>query len=291
VDDKSGSAQQNQYSGKKKISLLAHIKAVNARSPERATDYKFKKAKKPMSRFERATIGLAILGTLLGVITAVIFYRQFREMARQTGILNHQAQQAATDSIESTKKVERQLVIAQQQVKAAADFATALRDQLGLIRSNFAKEERPYMWPKADPIIFEKGQQLIWNVHLFNYGKSPAMRTRSCYILFTGDNAMPQATAFSTPDIIKECVKGAASGPIESESIAPPGDALFLTAHSIDLLTDDSIAFYRDSDFHVAMLVFLTYQDVAGNTYRSLFCTSHLRTGAMYSCGKNNDIH
>src|SRR5712692_3395764 len=48
---------------------------------------------------------LTLLLFVVGAITLRVFYKQFGEMQKQTGILNTQAQQAATDSVESAKKV------------------------------------------------------------------------------------------------------------------------------------------------------------------------------------------
>jgi hypothetical protein len=72
----------------------------------------------PMGVFERRMLRATWCGIGLAVITGVIFFFQFREMQKQSGILNTQAQQAAKDSIEASKKVEQQLSIAQAQVDA-----------------------------------------------------------------------------------------------------------------------------------------------------------------------------
>lgn len=67
---------------------------------------------------------------VVGIVTAWIFYRQFSEMKTQTGILNDQAKQAAADSIEAGKRVERQLDLAGKQVKAAQDSVNAIKQQM-----------------------------------------------------------------------------------------------------------------------------------------------------------------
>jgi len=46
---------------------------------------------------------------IVGIVTAIIFYRQFGEMKEQTRILNEQAKQAAADSVEAGRRVEKQL--------------------------------------------------------------------------------------------------------------------------------------------------------------------------------------
>src|ERR1700675_211091 len=50
-------------------------------------------------------VWITVLLFAVGVYTAWVFHRQFREMQTQTGILNTQAQQAAADSVEASKKV------------------------------------------------------------------------------------------------------------------------------------------------------------------------------------------
>jgi hypothetical protein len=34
-----------------------------------------------------------------------------------------------------------------------------------------------------------------------------------------------------------------------------------------------------------------TYEDISGNSYSTIFCAMHLRTGASAHCPKYNEIH
>ncbi len=87
-------------------------------------------SKNPMTRFERVTIALAVIGTLLAIGTAVVFYDQFGEMAAQTDALNIAARQARRDSAISDTKTQMQLKLATEQTKAAQDSVKAIQRQM-----------------------------------------------------------------------------------------------------------------------------------------------------------------
>jgi hypothetical protein len=75
-------------------------------------------------------VWITVLLFAVGVYTALVFHRQFKEMQKQTKILNDQAQQAATDSIDSAKRVEKQLGISDKQAKAARQNVAAIQQQM-----------------------------------------------------------------------------------------------------------------------------------------------------------------
>jgi hypothetical protein len=110
---------------------------------------------------------------LIGIGTAWIFYRQFREMSNQTGILNTQAQQAAADSVESSKKTERQLAIAQEQVKTAQSSIEAIRHSLEVQQRAWVGLSRPIV-----PTSFQLTPKISVQaeIPLKNFGRSPAMK-------------------------------------------------------------------------------------------------------------------
>src|SRR5689334_6717431 len=62
---------------------------------------------------------------VVGIATAIIFYRQFREMGRQTVILASQLKSAHEDSINSDKRAVEQLKALQSQAAAAQDSVSA----------------------------------------------------------------------------------------------------------------------------------------------------------------------
>ncbi len=73
-----------------------------------------------------------LTGLLLfvGTGTALVFYRQFDEMSKQTSILNSQLQQSARDSAEDSRRAEDQLTISRELAKAARDNVTAIQQQM-----------------------------------------------------------------------------------------------------------------------------------------------------------------
>lgn len=116
---------------------------------------------------ERKTLRLAWVGLIVATITGLIFWLQFHEMSKQTGILNKQAEQAATDSVESGKRVEAQLKIWSAQTKAAQDSVKAIRRQM-------RQDQRPWLY------VLQKGAfdpiNLKLPLVLINTGKTPARK-------------------------------------------------------------------------------------------------------------------
>jgi hypothetical protein len=125
-------------------------------------------------------VGLTALLFLVGVVTLVVFYDQFGEMQKQTGILNAQAQQAAADSIEAGKKVDEQLRIAAKQVRAAQESANAIQTQT-------VQQNRPWITAEVErkyALSFDKqGAKLRVKYSLTNIGHSVAKNIRLNYAL------------------------------------------------------------------------------------------------------------
>jgi hypothetical protein len=105
-------------------------------------------------------VWITILLFVVGVYTAYIFHRQFKEMQTQTAILNSQAQQSASDSVEAAHRVERQLAIAKQQAKAAQDSVSAVSGQVRVAKQQLELSERPWIKVKnsiVSPLTFDVG--------------------------------------------------------------------------------------------------------------------------------------
>lgn len=133
-------------------------------------------------------VWITILLFAVGAYTAWVFHRQFKEMQTQTGILNTQAQQAAADSIESGKKVERQLAIAKQQADAAQQTA-----------KNFRVEQRAWIGVKSVDL---KG------IVFSNFGRLPALNISNSVTIHFEDkhtnitDAWVSQFHISTPEVI-----------------------------------------------------------------------------------------
>ena len=168
-------------------------------------------------------------------------------------------------------------------VRESHALVKATQDTLSEMRKNFVREQRPYMLPRPDAVVFEKGQRLKWNIHFVNYGRVPAMHARTCIILIYGRDAMSTAASYTEDDILKGCkTSSSGSGLIESDAPAPPGDSIFATALSKEILGDDAdIAYLRDADLRVVVRSLVTYEDISGNHYTTLSCNAHLASGAV----------
>jgi hypothetical protein len=113
----------------------------------------------------------------VGVATAVIFYEQFREMGRQTRILNIQAQQAAADAIEANKQIQEQLRIARQQAQAAQDSAEAIRRQMRI-------DQRAWISVAVSfPQEFKENTTIFGFAHITNSGKTPAKNILGQFVI------------------------------------------------------------------------------------------------------------
>lgn len=115
----------------------------------------------------------------VGAVTLRVFYRQFGEMQAQTSILSSQAQQAATDSIESAKKVEKQLAVADKQAKAAQDSVKAIQRQMRVDQRPWI---RPFTTNTAD-INLVDNQPISITFRYRNLGKTPAKAIRGAIFI------------------------------------------------------------------------------------------------------------
>jgi len=122
---------------------------------------------------------LTLLLLIVGARTLFVFYRQFEEMQRQTGILDAQAKQAAADSIEAAKRVEQQLEIAQQQARAAQDGVRVLQEQMRQTQKTLYLEESPWLAGVKVGVEEDGGGAERLSVIVVNAGKTPAYNTRA----------------------------------------------------------------------------------------------------------------
>lgn len=129
-----------------------------------------------LSGFERRTILLgragfwvAVITIGLGVVTAVIFWNQFREMAGQTDMLSISAKQARRDSAESDLRAQQQIAALQAQVNATQESIKAIRRQ-------FRQDQRA--WITVDPISmptsFGVNNTVTSTITVTNIGKTMA---------------------------------------------------------------------------------------------------------------------
>jgi len=114
-------------------------------------------------------VWVTVLLFAVGVYTAWVFHRQFMEMQSQTKILNDQAKQAAADSIESAKRVEQQLAVADEQAKATESSVKVLQRQMRQDQRAWIKLTSP------EPLGTGAGYPIEAKIHMLNTGKTPAL--------------------------------------------------------------------------------------------------------------------
>lgn len=182
-----------------------------------------------MNKFERALIRLTALGIVLAVATGAIFYAQLKWIAAQTLIMQSQSEganagalmdemntrkqlalgqqqadaatvavkQAATDSAENARRIERQLKIWQDQAKAVQEQANIAQQAMNASIQSAQQDRRPWVGlrefhcehctsdikPPSEPRKLGERLSVIETVKIGNMfgtmentGKTPAIR-------------------------------------------------------------------------------------------------------------------
>jgi hypothetical protein len=175
------------------------------------------------------------------------------------------------------------------------DLARGADAALTATKEQFAKDQRPYVWPaEIVPHPPKVGEQIKANVYFVNYGKTPAINEKSAgkILLFVGEGTLKQADAFFDTFDENKVIGG-------SEIILPPGvpqDAkkspAFITTYSDATPKDQSaIDEINRTDGSFAVVGVVTYFDSTGTHYRSNYCMMHLANGALAWCARHNEIH
>jgi len=161
-------------------------------------------------------------------------------------------------------------------------------------RKNFAKDQRPYVWPariEAAPLKLK--EKVSANIYFINYGKTPAIKEHSTgkILVFYNKTIVEQIdNFFETFDETKvaggsEIIvpPGIPTDPKQSQSFATTySDVIPTTQAAMDLVTK------TDGSFAVVGVV--TYFDSDGTHYRSDYCMMHLANGLLAWCEKHNAI-
>lgn len=139
---------------------------------------------------------LTALLVVVGAVTFRVFYRQFKEMATQTGILNGQAQQAAADSVEAAKRVERQLEFARQQAEATGKQAKASQDGVYAVKRQMRQDQRAWIKVEINQCVPESANHpYAPPVEITNIGKTAAREVNTQIIVqLLGKDEVPALT-------------------------------------------------------------------------------------------------
>jgi hypothetical protein len=269
---------------------------VPSESHQHGTDSEEQEIERQMSRFERVTISLAIVGTILALGTAVVFYDQFAEMATQTDLLNIAAKQSRRDSAETSIKLEHQLGITQQQATAAQDQVIAARDSVKAIQRQMRQDQRPWIEvvDKAGQISITEGQPLVWATGIANVGKTAArsvMHVSFIEIVQNGSNPkfvkdtdhLPRNRAFSR-DFIGAMFP---SHPMIYSDVARgrivPGTKI---ATEFGMVTKSEVDSLNAGLSYIAIHGFVSYYDIFNVHHWTKFCFWHyVLGGPEYTAG------
>ena len=244
----------------------------------------------PIKWFQSPDWYMVILTALLfavGVATVVIFHKQFTEMTKQTRLLNTQAQQAATDSVEAARKVERQLAIAQSQAKAANDTAEAARISAEISQ----RQVRAYMnlsVPKIVPPLlwYDAKLQLILGTLIFtNSGQSPAKDVITIQGAFL-DRLYP--TVADNCKRARHLKKSEASAP--SKNPVGPQSIASMAIRVSDPSQNGWNAI-QGGAATVCAFGSVFYDDIFGDSHETEFCLFYLNVGNWGDCATHNAMY
>jgi hypothetical protein len=160
----------------------------------------------------------------------------------------------------------------------------ATQSAIALTRTQFTKEQRPYVWQTAkttsSPTFHVNPKdpttgQVIWDWHMTNYGKTPANNVfftqeiklgNDSYVLSYGENGKdignPQAPGGDTFDSV-------ISKPIEKSEL-------------------DKLLTMNDG---ISIRIVIWYSDADGSIYESGICLSRTNAASITYCKEGNYIH
>jgi hypothetical protein len=132
-----------------------------------------------MSPFERR---VALVGIILGAITAFFFWVQLKEMTYQTQVLASQSEGANAGALMEEMNTRKQLAILQQQAAAATKQAKAAEQNVAAIQRQaataamaFEASERPYIGVEKVEFFEDESAKIMHVVaNLKNFGANTA---------------------------------------------------------------------------------------------------------------------
>jgi len=204
------------------------------------------------------------------IITAKIFHNQFKEMRNQTGLLNDGAKQAAADSVEAVKRVEKQLTIAKQESDAARDSVKAIQRQS-------RQDQRAWLEivPQGTTNI-SIGKPVGYTFQIVNKGKTPAtdlvfemvvklidnIPRKTFVFRYTGEPRLIGTTGILNPQepVTRE------AGSLE---IVPGSTNGQTNPHAV---TKEEFQRLVNGDYFVIAYVRIRYRDIFGISHWSKFC-------------------
>jgi hypothetical protein len=155
------------------------------------------------------------------------------------------------------------------------------RDNLALLRSQFARDERPYVVVWDSPHFVDiatqnqidepvAGRPLAVNIRYKNIGKSPALNVRATRFIYVGDPAFAE---FAAPRTIP---------PTSNQTVFPEDPRLMTAIYRTDQKTNtgssyDSANLIRwEGETPIAIFGNIYYEDAFGNKYCTEYADRYL---------------
>ena len=160
----------------------------------------------------------------------------------------------------------------------------ATQSAIALTRTQFAKEQRPYVWQTAQttaPPTFHANPkdpssgQVTWDWHMTNYGKTPANGVSFTQEIKLGNESYVNSYGETGKDI--------------GNPQAPGGDT-FDTVISKPIKKDELDKLLAMND-GISIRIVIWYSDADGSTYESGICLSRTNAGSITYCKEGNYIH
>ena len=158
---------------------------------------------------------------------------------------------------------------------------TAIQDA----RDHFVKDQAPYIWVTPQPPVINLNEQLRWDVHYSNYGRSPAFNVKSCLQAAYGTDGPSYLKTLPEPSSTMEC-----KGTSGSTGVLPPGFPSFSSTTGEDRLTQTDIDDIKATDAGAVVWGIIGYDDSSGHSYKTTFCSFRFSSGAISNCPKYNYI-
>ncbi|HXM61835.1 MAG TPA: hypothetical protein VN950_13340 [Terriglobales bacterium] len=171
--------------------------------------------------------------------------------------------------------------------------------QTYLVRTQFTKEQRPYVWVKFDhPVVFNRDWKSkpgtppwSWDIFLVNYGKTPALNVVFCQEVLIGKGPLTQNERLTNTDFPAGCNDPTnQSLPSIKPGVIPQGEKISTTDTPSHPYEPEMLDLVKSTDDSMAIGGRIDYDNVTGDHYVSFFCALRYASGAMHTCPKYQNI-
>jgi len=169
----------------------------------------------------------------------------------------------------------------------------AMSKTLDTMKTQFAKEQRPWVWFKPKEVKFVDNWQKLntvpfkWGISATNYGKSPAVNACFCSMLWVWDDPASLKTQLTRDRILSAC--GGPNNANAIRTVIPPGDEVTTTKTPNHGYNAEALKFLKNTDDVMAVTGYVSYEDLDGSKYLSIFCGERFAAGGIHVCGPNID--